>query len=51
MKKVLFIIWCYSLGGGAESLLTTIVNNLNIKKYKMGIMEVWHTKLKREPVN
>jgi glycosyltransferase involved in cell wall biosynthesis len=51
MKKVLFIIWCYSLGGGAESLLTTIVNNLNIQKYKIGIMEVWHTNVKREPVN
>lgn len=51
MKKVLFIIWCYSYGGGAESLLTMIVNHLNPEKYQIGILEVWHSNIKKEPVN
>ena len=51
MKKILFIIWSYSLGGGAESALTTIVNHLNPQKYQIGIMEVYHSTVKKEPVN
>ena len=35
MKKVFFIINCYSKGGGAENLLTKIVNNLNPEKYEI----------------
>ena len=42
MKKVFFIINCYSKGGGAESLLTKIVNNLDETKYEIGIMEIIH---------
>lgn len=50
-KKVLFIIYSFSAGGGAESLLTTIVNNLNPNKYEIGIMEIVHYGVKKEPVN
>lgn len=51
MKKVFFIIMSYSKGGGAEALLTKIVNNLNPDKYEIGIMEIVHDTIKRESVN
>lgn len=51
MKKIFFIISSFSKGGGAESLLTTIVNNLNPNKYEIGIMEIEHDEIKTEPVN
>ena len=51
MKKVFFIIYTFSKGGGAESLLTTIVNNLNPEKYEIGIMEIVHDYIKEEPIN
>jgi len=51
MKRVFFIIYSFSAGGGAESLLTTIVNNLNPNKYKIGIMEIVHYGIKKEPIN
>lgn len=51
MKKIFFIINCFSAGGGAESLLTQIVNHLNPKKYEIGIMEIIHDSVKEEPVN
>lgn len=51
MKKILFIIWSHSLGGGAESLLTTIVNRLDQQKYQIGIIEFYHSTVKKEPVN
>lgn len=51
MKKILFIIWSHSLGGGAEALLTTIVNHLNPEKYQIGIIEFYHSTIKKEPVN
>ncbi len=51
MKKLFFIINCYSKGGGAEALLTEIVNHLNPQKYEIGIMEIIHDTIKTEPVN
>lgn len=51
MKKIFFIINCFSAGGGAESLLTQIVNHLDSQKYKIGIMEIIHDSIKTEPVN
>lgn len=51
MKKIFFIIFSYSMGGGAEALLTLIVNNLNPEKYEIGIMEITHAEIKKEPVN
>lgn len=50
-NKILFIISSFSKGGGAESLLTTIVNNLNHDKYEIGIMEIVHDDIKVEPIN
>lgn len=49
-KKIFFIIASFSKGGGAESLLTTIVNNLSPDKYEIGIMEIEHADIKAEPV-
>ncbi len=51
MKKIFFIINTYSMGGGAEALLTLIVNHLNPEKYEIGIMEIIHSIIKQEPVN
>lgn len=51
MKKLFFIINCYSKGGGAEAVLTKIVNHLNPEKYKIGIMEIIHDTIKTESVN
>lgn len=50
-KKVLFIIWSYTYGGGAEALLTSIVNHLNPEKYDISIIEYEHADYKVEPVN
>lgn len=50
-KSIFFIISSFSKGGGAESLLTTIVNNLDPNKYDIGIMEIEHADIKVEPVN
>ena len=51
MKKIFFIISTFSMGGGAEALLTTIVNNLSPEKYEIGIMEIVHDDIKVEPIN
>lgn len=50
-KKILFIIWSYTYGGGAEALLTTIVNHLNAQKYDISIIEYEHSDFKVEKVN
>lgn len=47
-KKILFIIGSFSTGGGAQSLLTRIVNNLNTKKYDISIIEILHKDIKVE---
>lgn len=47
--RLFFIINTYSMGGGAEALLTTIVNNLPDEKYEIGIMEIIHSDVKTEP--
>lgn len=49
--KLLFIVYTHSLGGGAEKILTTIVNNLNPDKYDIDILEYAHFDVKNEPVN
>lgn len=51
MLKILFIINCFSLGGGAEALLTTIVNNLDSEKYDISIIEFVHYSVKAEITN
>lgn len=50
-KKLLFIIYTHSLGGGAEKILTTIVNGLNPSKYDIDILEYAHYDVKDEPIN
>ena len=42
-KKLLFIIWSYTSGGGAEVILANIVNNLDFTKYDVDILEYWHS--------
>lgn len=39
------------MGGGAEALLTSIVNNLNPNKYDVSIVEVMHDDIKVENTN
>ncbi len=46
-KKILFIIWSFSYGGGAEALLTMIVNHLDPQKYEIGILEYYHAEIGR----
>ena len=50
-KKLLFIIWSFSYGGGAEKILANIVNNLDLSKYKIDIIEYWNANIKQERVN
>lgn len=47
-KKILFITNSFSAGGGAESLLARIVNNLNLNKYEVTIIEILHRGIKTE---
>ena len=42
MKKILFFMWSFSLGGGAEKILSTIANGLDKDKYKIDILEMEH---------
>lgn len=49
-KKILFIIWSLSYGGGAEKILANIVNNLNQDKYDIEILEYLHSD-KKEVIN
>ena len=47
-KKLLFIIWSFTYGGGAEKVLSSIVNNLDNSKYEIDIIEYWHSNVKKE---
>ncbi|MGX7069186.1 glycosyltransferase [Gemella bergeri] len=49
-KRILFFMWSYSLGGGAEKILSTIVSNLNSEKYDIDILEMEHFDKGYEPV-
>lgn len=50
-KKILFIIWSFSYGGGAEKQLAGLVNGLNPSKYEIDIIEFFHTDLHTERIN
>lgn len=41
-KKILFFMWSFSLGGGAEKILSTIVSNVDPEKYDIDILEMEH---------
>ena len=38
-KKILFIIWTFTDGGGSERILSNIVNNINYDDYEVDILE------------
>lgn len=41
-KRILFYLWSFSLGGGAEKILATIVNHLDPDEYEIDILEMEH---------
>jgi glycosyltransferase involved in cell wall biosynthesis len=49
--KLLFITYTHSNGGGAENVLTTLVNHLDASRYKIDIIEVEYFGVKKEPLN
>lgn len=50
-KKLLFVIWSFTMGGGAEKVLANLVNNLSPDKYDISVIEYWHTDVRVEKVN
>lgn len=48
--KLLFITHTHSSGGGAEKVLTTLVNNLDCDRYDISIFELLHYDIKKEPL-
>ena len=48
--KLLFITHTYSSGGGAEKVLTTLVNYLDRDRYDISIFELLHYDIKNEPL-
>lgn len=50
-KKILFIIWSFSYGGGAEKILSNVVNNMDPKKYDIDILEYQYVGIKKEKIN
>lgn len=50
-KKVLFLIWSFTAGGGAEKILANIVNNINYDKYEIYVLEYKNLNVKKEFVN
>lgn len=50
-KKILFVIWSFSAGGGAERILSNIVNNLDKNKYEISILEFENFTIRKEIVN
>lgn len=49
--KLLFITYTHSGGGGAEKVLTTLVNSLDATKYEIAVQEVVDFQVKQEPIN
>lgn len=50
-KKLLFIIWSYSYGGGAERILSNLMNALDPSKYEIDLFEYRHNNIKWEKTN
>lgn len=50
-KKVLFIIWSFTYGGGAEKILANLINNMDLNKYEIDVLEYLHNNIKVEKVN
>lgn len=49
-KKLLFIIWSFTAGGGAEKILANVVNNLDMDRYEISILEFSNFNIKNEYV-
>lgn len=50
MKKLLFIIWTFSMGGGAEKVLAEILNGIDTQKYDVTILEYHKFDMKKEVI-
>ncbi len=50
-KKLLFIIWSYSYGGGAERILSNLMNALDPEKYEIDLLEYRHNNVHFEKTN
>lgn len=50
-KRLLFIIWSLSCGGGAEKQLVNILNLLNKNKYEIDVIEYLHCGVCSENIN
>ncbi len=50
-KKLLFIIWSYSYGGGAERILSNLMNALDPEKYEIDLLEYRHSDVHFEKTN
>ena len=40
MRKILFITWTFSMGGGAEKMLSTLTRALPQEEYEIDILEI-----------
>lgn len=49
--KLLFITWTFSLGGGAEKMLSLLTRNLDTNKYDIDILEIGKYGDKKEIIN
>lgn len=49
--KLLFITWTFSLGGGAEKMLSLLTRNLDANKYDIDILEIGKYGDKKEMIN
>ncbi|MGI5084554.1 glycosyltransferase [Treponema putidum] len=50
-KKILFIPYTFSAGGGSEKCLATLVNSLDLEKYEISIIEIEYFGLKKESLD
>lgn len=50
-KRVLFIIWSFSYGGGAEKILSNVVNHMDPNQYEIDILEYYYVGIKKESIN
>lgn len=50
-KRILFIIWSFTYGGGAEKILANIVNHLDHEKYDIEVLEYYHSNVGKETVD
>lgn len=47
-KKILFVIWSFTAGGGAEKILANICNNMDESKYEISILEMENFDVRKE---